>query len=352
MIDSLRLKLWSINHKYYHQKESTKIPLYAFNHQELNLNEIEDLLSNVKISYSTDNSAKYMSGKLNNLSVRITPSGLTIEGSLCKYFHNNNLQVLTPHDIALAINKLSNLFQLPLHLAYVYRLDFAYNFIMQRPNQEYLHQFNEARYFKRISIDNKNSLIYSTNLEAMAFYDKYEELQIKNVQIPDKYKDKYILRYEYRILKNLKQKLNRSTPLQLGDIIQPEVYKLLVDKWASSYFKIEKHMNMRFSDSIIDKSIKNLKNAHLLKGLGVDGGLEQYLSMLKVAYDDGSISRSKYYRERQRIKQLSNDEKLTEESDAIAELDKKIHLISVFQKSYFHAYEVNNIIIPPFKQVA
>src|SRR5690625_4486715 len=113
------------------------------------------------------------SGSLKNLSVHVSERGVSIIGSLAKYYLSDNMQTLRRQDTEQAIQKLSDDLYLPLQEADVSRIDFAHNFIMQYEPEIYYPCLGDSQYFKRFT--QPESLRYENGNRTKLFYDKQSE---------------------------------------------------------------------------------------------------------------------------------------------------------------------------------
>ena len=93
-------------------------------------------LSNVT-EHTRDDGQIYASGYLKNYKVNLSEQGVSLKGSIAKYFLPDNFHTLTRSDSARAFEMMSDELYLPIQEAKVSRIDFAQNFMMEYDPQAY-----------------------------------------------------------------------------------------------------------------------------------------------------------------------------------------------------------------------
>ncbi len=187
-------------------------------------------------------------GSLGNLSVWVTPYWVNIQGSLPKWYLGDNLQTINRQQTKFAIEKLSDYFSLPMDKARLTRIDTAANLTMKYPLDVYFGRFGELIWFKKVPLPNGWS--YRQQNRQLEFYDKIAEMKIMKVFIPPIYQDRHILRYEYRYLHKLRRSLN-VTDLRGKTLYNDTFYQMLVKRWETGYFAIEKTI-LNINDTPMD----------------------------------------------------------------------------------------------------
>ena len=114
-----------------------------------------------------------ITGSLKNLRVSIHGSGLSVKGSLAKYYLNDNFQTLQRADAQLAFEQLSDEFHLPIAEGKVTRVDIAQNFITRYAPETYYPYLGDCQYFKRLV--QPNSVYYKNQNRTKLFYNKVAE---------------------------------------------------------------------------------------------------------------------------------------------------------------------------------
>lgn len=260
-------------------------------------------------------------GNLESLRVKITGQGVSVNGSLPRYFHGSNALDLTRIDTGRAIEKISDGLHLPMEQAKVYRLDAAQNLKMRKPVIEYLPQLINAPYLKRSEYGDGNTVYFSNGKRALVFYDKISSVTAKHEAMPDNFTGANILRYENRLLRAVAQQFRRKEVLA-GDLSQEAFFNRIIDKWRADYFTINK---ARRPSDINLHSAKKLETSLARHGLKECGGHNSLMSMIKAEQKKGRIVKMQAQRMREKVKALAIAPCNEEKTDDIAELDEKIN---------------------------
>ena len=123
--------------------------------------------------HTRDDGQVYVSGYLKNYRVNISGQGVSLKGSLAKYFLPDNFHTLTRSDSARAFEMMSDELCLPIQKAKVNRIDFAQNFLMIYEPEAYYPYLGDCQYYQRQPTS--NSLYYSNTLRQKLFYNKIAE---------------------------------------------------------------------------------------------------------------------------------------------------------------------------------
>jgi replication protein CRI len=292
--------------------------------KDCNKDDLESILTNPITSIKIQTGEYFTYGKLENLRVNERSTGISVNGSLAKFFYNNNLERLTRKDTEQAIEKLSDLLNLEMQSARVYRLDVGSNFIMGKPVSEYLSLLGGIRYFKRSEIADRETLMYSNSKRSMVFYDKIKEIKKHHEYIPDLFQNRNVLRYEIKYLKRLAQQFCKDRPLTASDLYNEDFYINVLDRFKDEYFKIHRYKKFKIKDAINMKNSKELVNHLALLGLQSLGGEQIAFDMINDAKQRGELDKMQHKRLKDKVKELSSTEKYTEFNDAIFELDSKV----------------------------
>lgn len=269
-------------------------------------------------------------GNLNNYKVGIYETGISLKGSICKYFTNDNLQTLTRSGMERAIEQMSDELSLPVNLARINQVDLATHFIMNRTAPEYYPYLGDKRYFKRLQATN-DTLYYNTSARQLIFYNKLKEAKSKGVIIPDVFNNKNLLRYEIRHKGRLGKQFNLPE-VTAETLYNEKFYINLIDIWVKEYFNIQKINRLTINNMENIKTPKDAENmifGLLLNKVGHDE-IENLITDLKAkqVYSD-----PKYYsRLKTKLKQLANMTEITEKSELITELDKEIKSIKQYYR--------------------
>jgi hypothetical protein len=126
----------------------------------------------------------YISGGLESTyKVNISEQGISLKGSLAKYFLPDNLHTLTRSDSARAIEKMADELCLPIDRAKVTRIDFAQNFLMKYEPEAYYPYLGESQYFKRLT--QPKAVYWSNGNRTKLVYNKVAEAKKKGTTLPD-----------------------------------------------------------------------------------------------------------------------------------------------------------------------
>ncbi len=139
------------------------------------------------------------------------------------------------------------------------------------------------------------------------------------MHIPNEFKDKNVLRYEYR-LKRIKR--NQIT---LKDLYSKEIFNWFIDEWLQKYHSIRRIPRMRIKKEI--REMINLK-AFEMQGWRLFiqqlGGIESFYSLLDDEVRRGTISKQNKYYCKKKFDELFTSPDLFEPNTLINELDTKV----------------------------
>jgi hypothetical protein len=288
-----------------------------------NLSTITNKLTNQIEKHSKDFNS--ITGNINNYKVGLYETGISLKGSICKYYNNDNLHTLTRSGMQRAIEKMSDDLSLPIQLATIRQVDLSTHFIMTREPHEYYNYLGAKQYFKRVQATN-NTLYYNTNARQIIFYDKIKEAKSKKVEIPMIYKNENLLRYEIRHKGRLNKQFNLPE-VTAQTLYNEQFYIKLIDIWVNEYLNIEKINKLTINNM---EQIKTVKNAEemifgiLLNKIG-QSEIESLISDFKAnhVYTD-----PKYYtRLKNKLKTLANKPNISDRSELIEELNRNIKSI-------------------------
>jgi len=263
-----------------------------------------------------------ITGNLNNYRVGIYETGISLKGSICKYFNNDNLHTLTRSGMERAIEKMSDELNIPVGLADIRQVDLATHFIMNRKVSDYYMFLGSKRYFKRVqaTID---TLYYNTKARQLVFYNKPKEAIAKGVEIPSVYKNENLLRYEMRHKGRLANQFNLPK-VTANTLYDEQFYIKLIDIWVKEYFNIEK-INLLSLNNM--ENIKTPKDAeNMIFGLLLNKfGQIEIEHIIKEMKANNVYTDPKYYsRLKSNLKRYVNRSEIGKQSELIKELDKEI----------------------------
>ena len=262
----------------------------------------------------------YYSGHLRNYKISISGQGVSLKGSLAKYFLPNNFHTLTRSDSARAFEMMADELCLPIQKAKVNRIDFAQNFLMDFEPQAYYCFLGECQYYNRQP--QSKSLYYSNGLRQKVFYNKIAEGKAKGLSLPDVWNGQNVLRYEMRFTSRLPKQFNQSE-ITASSLSDEKFYMAVFDKWLAEYEAINKlhSINFNLSDMNSPKDFMKQLNLMAINMIGQDIIMREIENLRhQKAFDKPEY----YSRLKKEIKELCKTPEITTQSDLVAELDKKI----------------------------
>jgi hypothetical protein len=282
-------------------------------------------LSNV--SENSKDGQYYHKGNLKNYTVFINDIGISLKGSLAKYHLNDNINTLTRGDSHRAIEQMADELGLPIGKAKVNRIDFAKNMLMRYEPEAYYQYLGDCQYYQRLL--QPKSLYYNNSLRIKLFYNKIAEAKKKRVTIPEVVQDQNLLRYELRFVRRLsKQFKTEVTASQLAD---ERFYMELMKRWIQEYQNIQKLnlINLNHSKMRTPKDFWKQGNLHWIKLIGQDTAMRMVDDMRARQV----FEKPEYYsRLRKEIRELCSKPDLTETSELITELDKKVNRVQMYYR--------------------
>lgn len=286
---------------------------------------IEDLpgyLSNVAYT-ETNTGEMWISGTLGNLNITANWYAVNIgKGSLCKWYLQDNLKVLSRGDTKSAVEALSDTIHLPVSRAQVTRLDFGCGLIVKRPVLEYLDRLGRLSRYDRLT--QPNSVYYYQNTKQLVFYDKIAEERAHKGNIPELYLGRNVLRYEYRVISRLQKNLCKAEPVRASLLYNRAFYNSLLSLWRDSYSSINKVCDYNIDFSMINTK-KELYRLGLLSFIDRMGGQAETLKQIANAGKDGKLTPKQVYDLKAAVMDAcSIDGTIAMQSDCIKELDRLI----------------------------
>ena len=181
-------------------------------------------------------------GSLEGLKVSIYVGGISIIGSLAKFFYPNNIYPLDRHGTAQVVEKLSDSLHLPIADAKVTGLEFGRAFVMKHPVESYLSKLGDMPKLLRYHFD-VGTLYYKPRgkqqPKVYAFYDKKADAAAKGMVLPVGFENANLLKYEMRINGRLPQQMGVSD-VTASTLSESDFYRLMVKRYQDSYFAISK----------------------------------------------------------------------------------------------------------------
>lgn len=260
-------------------------------------------------------------GKLGDYTIYADQRGVSLKGSLAKYFLPSNVYTLTRATVQQAIEKMSDSLHLNIAAAVVTRADVSTVIPTRRPPVDYYSHLGAKPYYNRLQAT-QTTLYYSTQKRQLVFYDKTKEAAAKRATVPPTLADCNLLRYELRFTSRLQKQLKQPQPIQAAALYNPDFYYMLVQQWKQEFDTIQK---LNRATTMMD-NIKTVKDGEraLFARLLQQGGqavIDEYIADLKARK---TYSDPKYYTRLKesftRILQAPSEQQI----DLIEELEKSI----------------------------
>lgn len=267
----------------------------------------------------------YTSGYLSNYKVNISGQGVSLKGSLAKYFLPDNFHTLTRSDTKRAIEMMSDELSLPIQKAKIVRVDVANNLLMDFKPEAYYDFLGNCQYYKRLPQD--KSLYYKNGLRQLVFYNKIAEAKAKRIEIPEVWQGQNVLRYEMRLISRLSNQLNQPT-ITASILSDEKFYIKIIDRWFVEYEAIKKQhsINYNIKNMKSPKDFKKQLELFAIKVLGQDRIMQDIENLRHQNVFDNPEYYSRLKRE---INELCRTPEMTEQSELMSELDKKIKSIKM-----------------------
>lgn len=281
------------------------------------LQHLSDITEHKKVD-----SQVYFSGKLKNYKVFISGKGVSLDGSLAKYFLPDNFHTLTRSDTARAFEMMADELYLPIQKANISRVDFAQNFLMDFEPEAYYNFLGECQYYNRQP--QAKSLYYTNTLRQKLFYNKIAEGKAKGLSLPEVWNGQNVLRYEMRFISRLPKQFNQAE-ITASTLSNEKFYRVIFDKWLAEYEAINKlhSINFNLSDMNSPKDFWRQVNLMAINMIGQDKIMQEIENLRH----QRAFDKPEYYsRLKKEIKELCKTPEMTASSDLVAELDKKIRV--------------------------
>ena len=278
--------------------------------------DIAKLLDNTAKHIKQDGTV-YFSGHTLGMKTSVSLNGLSLTGSLCKSYLNDNFQTLTRQCTQRAIEQLSDIIHISLNGAKVSRVDIGQNFIVNEAPEKYYYFLGNSKHFERL--EQPHSITYQQGLRTKLFYNKVEEAKSKKLLLPEIFENRHVLRYELRFMSRLPKQFNKAI-VTAQDLYNEAFYIDMLQRWIDEYNMIQKHKLLTPKTEIMTtKEGTDFILAMLIEMQGQNNVLE-IASTLKDRFPNP--------REFKRFKAKINSLKdLTQESALIKELSTKINRI-------------------------
>jgi hypothetical protein len=218
-------------------------------------------------------------GKAGDYTVIILERGISLQGSLAKYFLPSNVYTLTRRDTQQAVEQLSDHLHTDIRQATVTRLDVSTVITTKRPPSDYYSHLGSKPCFERLQ-STPDTLYYNNHQRQIVFYNKTGEAEARGVEIPEIYRGCNLLRYELRYTKHVGKQL--SVDLTAAGLYDVKFYRSVIQRWYDEFKAIRKYKKQSFMTGNINtpKDALSVLFAHLLQQ-GGQGVIDDFMSELK-----------------------------------------------------------------------
>lgn len=291
-------------------------------------------LTDAKETANRDTGEVWTCGNLDNLKVTVSMTGVSVKGSLAKFYLPDNTYTLNRSQVKEAIEKLSDTLKINFSEAKITRLDVSTNFIMQNQAQRYYEVLGLCTHFNRIQATPSTLYYHSKGKEqkrTLVFYNKAREVLTRGGVVPDVFHGENLLRYESRWNTRLPQQLkeNEVTGRTLYD---KRFYSKIVDLWADNYFKIGKQRNININAMDQIKTVSDATDficAIALQKLQPDE-VQNILEDMK--RQNIFSDRNNYTRLKKKLKDISAKTEITEANSLVMELDAEVRNVLAYKR--------------------
>ena len=173
------------------------------------------------------------------------------------------------------------------------------------------------------------SLYYQNHKRVKLFYNKLAEAKKKNVIIPAAFIGDNLLRFELRYIGRIKEQFGKI--VNAGHLSNEQFYIELGKRWLKEYQNIYKNRkpNLNYSEMKSPKDYWKQINLQYINSIGLDEALRQVDEMkAKQVFEKPEY----YSRLKKEIKELGCNPNLSETSELIEELDKKINRVKAYYR--------------------
>jgi hypothetical protein len=204
---------------------------------------------------------------LDNITVLISRERILLRGSLAKYWHGNNITTFTREEVYKAIKRLENETGLYLGAAEVTSLEIGFCVQLTHDVNTYLRRFSYARRYDfhkfgrptgisgiELKENGLETAGYGTNTGGIKFlcYDKTKEVQSSRRGIPEEFRDKNVMRLEYKLKRSSIIQAKFGRDLFAPDLFDPDIYQRLQDLFYEFYKGIPKMGRKLRTESLDD----------------------------------------------------------------------------------------------------
>lgn len=277
-------------------------------------------LTNLSETYKQDTGQTYLTGHAGNLKVTVLEYGVSIVGSLAKFYLGTNLHSLNRSDSRRAFELMADTLHLPIQRATVSRVDIGVNLMTDYKPELYYPYLGQSNKYQRLM--QPKSISYQNSMRSKKFYNKIAESKKNRVAIPDVYKGKHLLRYELCYMQRLPKQFNLPfiTP---GVLTNERFYMEMYDRWFKEYEAIQK-VGIAKMDTTKIKTEKDFLDQLLILAIQ-EKGLDAVLHQIEVLKEQKVYKHSEYYSNlKKKIRKMISSSSHVEMPELLEELNKKV----------------------------
>ncbi|MDO6389259.1 hypothetical protein Q4E40_03910 [Pontibacter sp. BT731] len=277
-------------------------------------------LTNLSENYRQDTGKTYITGNAGNLKIGISEHGVSIKGSLAKFYLGTNLHTLTRSDSKRAFELMADTLHLPVYKAKVTRMDVGHNIMTEYKPELYYPYLGQSPRYTRLT--QPTSISYQNSQRSIKAYNKIAESKKNRVAIPDVFRGKNLLRFEVSYTARLTKQFNQAviTPDTLTD---ERFYTGMYDRWYNEYEAIHK-VGLTLMDTSKINTPKDYTD-QVLRLVVQEKGLEAFLHHIELMKEQKVFKHKKYYTDLRNIfKGMAKAQSIAEQPELIQELNSKI----------------------------
>ena len=260
-------------------------------------------------------------GSLKNMTVIQSPEGVFVTGSIAKYLQGENVTPLNRRTVKEALALLASDTGWDLSKAELKQIEVGTTLPVSRPPSDYLNNWGVVPRFKKMTCQRRflETVTYSTGNRSFSGYDKRAESKM----IPPIYSDNNLIRLELKYKRGLKSYFHKTlSPL---DLIDQEIYKILIQKWQDFYFSIPKGRKpvLDISGIVTPKDLDKILRLSGMKAFG-----DRYIGFINTLEEKGILGRVQAGRARKTAREIWSDPKISEPDDYTFELDSLVRALA------------------------
>lgn len=288
---------------------------------------VASLLSNATEQIDRQTGETKVFGALEGLKVSIFGSGVSIIGSLSKYFYPNSIYPLNRATSKEALEKLSDTLHFNIGIAKVTGLEFGTVLLLTQPIAEYLKLMGQMPYpLHRCQFEPK-TLYYRTGNKQQplvyAYYDKVAEAKADGLKVPVGLEGQNLLKYEIRLNGRLPKQLN-VPEVKASTLTEKGFYRRMVQRWGNDYFKVTKRMQNKTNGIEKIETVSDACNVFVARLIATADNDVIYNFIDELKGNKTFKYRTDYCRLKHKLEQLASKASVEQTDELVKELDNAI----------------------------